>query len=57
MIFGGAELTIWKWLIAGAEAQYRAVPDALGGEDSISELYNETDLGGASIRVLFGIRR
>jgi hypothetical protein len=57
MIFGGAELTIWKWLIAGAEAQYRAVPDALGGEDSISELYNETDLGGATIRVLFGIRR
>jgi hypothetical protein len=56
-VFGGAELTIWKWLIAGAEAQYRAVPDALGGEDSISELYNETDLGGATIRVLFGIRR
>ena len=56
-VFGGAEVTLWKWLFAGAEAQYRAIPDALGGAGTIPELFNETDLGGVAVRVLFGVRR
>ena len=56
-VFGGAEFRLWKWLFAGAEAQYRAVPDALGGAGTIPELFNETDLGGVAVRVLVGVRR
>jgi opacity protein-like surface antigen len=57
LAFAGAEFALSKWLVAGAEAQYRAVPDALGGVNSIPELFNESDLGGVAVRVLFGIRR
>jgi hypothetical protein len=56
-VFGGAEVALSKWLVAGAEAHYRAVPDALGGPGTIPELFNESDLGGVAIRVLVGIRR
>ena len=55
-VFGGAEFTLWKWVFAGVEGQYRAVPDAIGAA-GISQAFNETDLGGIAVRVLFGVRR
>ena len=54
--FAGAEFTIWKWLFAGVEGQYRSVPDAIGAA-GISQVFNDTDLGGTAVRVLFGVRR
>lgn len=55
-VFAGVEVGVWKWIFAGVEGQYRMIPDALG-EDGISKAYNETDLGGAAVRVLFGVRK
>jgi opacity protein-like surface antigen len=54
--FGGLDATVWKLLYAGAEAQYRTVPDALG-EGGASKEYGESDLGGFVFRVLFGVRK
>ena len=55
-VFGGAEVTIWKWVFAGAEGQYRSIDQALG-EGGVSEVFGETNLGGAVFRVMFGVRR
>jgi hypothetical protein len=56
-IFGGAEYTITKWLVAAGEAQFRSVPNALGDNpNSLSQAYDETDLGGFTLRVTVGIR-
>ena len=55
-VFGGAEVTIWKWVFAGVEGQYRSIENGLG-EGGVSEVFNETNLGGAAIRILFGVRR
>lgn len=56
VVFGGLELSLVSWVMAGAEVQYRSVPDALRG-GGVSELFDETDLGGVTVRVLLGIRR
>jgi hypothetical protein len=56
LVFGGLDVTIWKLIYAGAEVQYRMVPDALGGGGSSRE-FNETDLGGVVVRMLFGVRK
>ncbi len=51
-VLGGVDVPIWKWLGAGAEFQYRWVPDALDGSLSgVSELFDETDLNSSSFRV------
>lgn len=55
-VFGGVEASLFSWIIAGVEAQYRTVPDALGG-GGVSGAFGETDLGGTTLRVLIGIRR
>lgn len=55
-VFGGVDVTIWKLIYAGAEAQFRIVPDALG-EGGASREFEETDLGGVVVRVLFGVRK
>ena len=55
-VFGGVEVPIWKWIFAGAEAQYRSVPDALG-DGGVSEHFGESDLGGTVLRVMIGIRK
>ena len=55
-VFGGIDVSIWKWFMVGAEAQYRAVPDAIG-TGGVSKAFSETDLGGLTVRVLAGIRR
>jgi hypothetical protein len=54
-VFGGVEVAIWKWVIGGVEGHYRSVPDALG-ETGLSNAYGDSNLGGASIRVLIGVR-
>ena len=55
-MFGGVDATIWKLIYAGAEVQYRLVPDALG-EGGVSREFGETDLGGVVVRVMFGVRK
>ena len=53
--FGGAEFGITKWLVASGEAQYRAVPNAIG-DAGLSQAFNETNLGGFTVRFTIGIR-
>jgi opacity protein-like surface antigen len=56
LVFGGVDVTVWKLIYAGAEVQFRMVPDALG-EGGASREFNETDLGGFVVRMLFGVRK
>lgn len=56
LFFGGVDVRIWKLIYAGGEVQYRMVPDALG-EGGASREFNETDLGGVVVRMLFGVRK
>jgi hypothetical protein len=53
-VMGGADVTVWKLIQVGAEVRYRTVPDSLG-VGGVSDEFNETDLGGTTIRVRFGI--
>lgn len=55
-VFGGFDRAFHKYLVAGVEAQYRGVPNAIGA-GGVSEIYNETNLGGFAIRALFGFKR
>lgn len=56
VVFGGIEARLISWVIAGAEVQYRTVPDAIGGA-GLSKEFGESDLGGVTVRMLVGIRR
>ena len=56
VFFGGIEASLVSWVIAGLEVQHRSVPGALGG-GGLSEAFNESDLGGTTVRLLIGIRR
>ena len=53
-VMGGADVTVWRMIQVGAEARYRVVPDSLG-VGGVSNEFNETDLGGTTFRVRFGI--
>lgn len=55
-LFGGVDVSVWKWITAGVEVAYRTVPNALG-DGGVSEEYSEKNLGGTSLRVMFGIRK
>jgi hypothetical protein len=55
-LFGGLDVGVGKGLVAGVEAAYRIVPDALGA-GGVSEQFGETDLGGFAIRFVIGWRR
>lgn len=55
-VIAGVDVSLWKWLMAGGEVQFRTVPDGLGTAGA-SKAFNETDLGGAAVRVMVGIRR
>jgi hypothetical protein len=55
-VFGGVEVPVWKWMVAGVEAQYRSVPNAIG-DGGVSAEFRETNLGGAVLRVMIGIRK
>jgi hypothetical protein len=54
-MFAGVEVAFLDWIVAGAEVQYRSVPDALG-DGGVSEVYDEDDLGGVTVRGLLGVR-
>lgn len=57
-LVGGAEFRLASWLGAAAEAQWSRVPDALGDEpNSVSNTFQETDLGGTTLRVKIVIGR
>jgi hypothetical protein len=57
-IFGGVEMPLGRVFFVGGEAEWRTIPDAIGeSETSVSRAYGETNLGGTTIRVLFGIRK
>src|SRR5438128_1833061 len=51
--FGGVDFGISKWLVAGGEAQYRSVPNALG-DGGLSQQLNESNLGGFTFRFTIG---
>jgi hypothetical protein len=53
--FGGADVTIARWLVVGAEGQYRSVPHAIGTRP-VSQDFGETNLGGFTVRVLIGFK-
>ena len=53
-LFGGAEIRI-KFISVGVEGLLRRLPDALDG-NGVSQAFNEKDLGGGVIRVVFGVR-
>jgi len=55
-LFGGAEYKILRWLGVAGEASWSTVPDAIG-ESGVSEAFDETDLGGTTIRVKITIGR
>jgi|SoimicmetaTmtLMA_FD_contig_41_865024_length_748_multi_3_in_0_out_0_1 hypothetical protein len=54
-LFGGFDRTFHKNLVAGAEAQYRGVPNAIGTAGA-SAAFGDTNLGGFAIRALFGVK-
>jgi hypothetical protein len=56
--FGGAQYAITKVLVVGGEAQYRLLPNALKSDlaSSVAANYNETQGGGFTARVMFGVK-
>lgn len=55
-LLGGAEYKITRWLGVAGEASWTTVPDAIG-ESGVSAAFNETDLGGTTIRFKVTIGR
>ena len=55
-LLGGAEYKINRWLGVAGEATWTTVPDAIG-EKGVSAAFNETDLGGVSLRLKVTIGR
>jgi opacity protein-like surface antigen len=47
---GGVEVSVSKWVFAAFEAQYTSVPDGLG-DTGVAEAFDESNLGGMSLRV------
>jgi opacity protein-like surface antigen len=51
-ILGGAEVGLWRWLAIGGELQWATVPDSIGSDpNSVSHEFNESDLGGTTVRL------
>jgi Outer membrane protein beta-barrel domain len=55
-LLGGAEYKITRWLGVAGEASWTTVPDAIG-ESGVSAAFNETDLGGTTVRFKITIGR
>jgi len=53
---GGAEFKIMKWIGVAGEAAWSSIPDAIG-TGGVSKAFEETDLGGTSIRLKVTIGR
>ncbi len=54
-LFGGIDLTIMKHISLGLEGQLRSVPKAIGTA-GVSQVFGETDLGGKTLRLAFGVK-
>ena len=55
-VSGGAEYKISRWLGVAGEANWTTVPDAIGAA-GVSAEFDESDLGGTSIRVKITVGR
>lgn len=55
-LIGGAEYKIMRWLGVAGEGSWSTVPDAIG-DTGVSKTFNETDLGGKTIRLKITIGR
>jgi hypothetical protein len=53
---GGAEVRITRWLGAAGEVVWTSVPDAIGAA-GVSEVFDETDLGGTTFRLKITVGR
>jgi hypothetical protein len=53
---GGAEFKVTPWLGVAGEAAWTTVPDAIG-KSGVSEVFNDTDLGGTSVRLRVTVGR
>lgn len=53
---GGAEFKITRWLGIAGEAAWTTVPDAIGS-GGVSQAFNETNLGGTSLRARITVGR
>ena len=55
-LFGGAEYKVTRWLGVAGEASWTTVPDAIG-ESGVSAAFDETNLGGTTLRFKITIGR
>jgi hypothetical protein len=55
-LIGGVDLLLMKQLSVGVEADYRSAPNAAGA-GGVSKALGESNLGGMTLRILFGIRK
>ena len=55
-LLGGAEYRIRRWIALGGDVTWATVPDAIG-EGGVSAQFDETNLGGTSIRFKITIGR
>lgn len=55
LVFAGFDRRIWKALVGGIEVQYRSIQDAIGS-GGVSEAFDETSLGGVTVRGMIGLR-
>lgn len=55
LVMGGLDVTLWRWVAAGADLRYRKVTGVLG-ESGVSADYGDDQLGGAAVtfRVVIG---
>jgi hypothetical protein len=54
-VFGGVHVKIYKWIVAGGEAQYRHI-QAPAASSGVSQAFDERNLGGATGRITIGVR-
>jgi hypothetical protein len=55
VIFAGADVRLWRFIVGGGEVQFRTVPNAIG-DAGASQAFKETDLGGVVARGVIGVR-
>jgi hypothetical protein len=56
-LLGGVDVRLTPWLGIAGELAWSSVPDALGGPGSVSEQFDERDLGSTSYRVKISLGR
>jgi opacity protein-like surface antigen len=55
--FGGVDVRVAPAITLGVEGEYRTVPNAIGqAASSVGKSVGETNLGGLTVRVMFGVR-